>query len=144
MKKQNSTKTGGGKIAERLRSLFKNRYGTDALSVAMMGVVIVLLLINIPLQNVLLSLVGMVITALVIFRMGSRNIEKRLAENRKYLVRVQGIKVKIKQWRARFISRKQFKYTRCPKCRAMLRLPLGAGQVSARCRACEHVFTCRV
>ena len=124
--------------------MLKNRYGTDALSVAMMVVVIALLLINIPLQNILLSLVGMVITALVIFRMGSRNKEKRMAENRKYLLRVQGIKVKIKQWRVRFTGRKQFKYTRCPKCRAMLRLPRGAGQVSARCRACEHVFTCRV
>ena len=75
-----------------------------------------------------------------LFRMFSRNREKRMAENRKYLALSSGCKIKIRQFIIRLKNRKDYKYFRCPKCRLLLRLKRGTGDREIICRRCSHQF----
>jgi hypothetical protein len=87
---------------------------------------------------VLLSLATYVYT---LFRIFSRNNEKRSAENRRYLGWKNKLSTTLKQARTRFKNRKQFKYFRCPSCKAWLRVPRGKGVVTVTCGRCHNNFT---
>ena len=77
----------------------------------------------------------------MIFRMFSRNEDKRAAENRRYLAWKQRVTTKARQARNRFKNRKQYKYFKCPNCHAWLRLPRKAGVVTVSCNRCHSSFT---
>ena len=78
---------------------------------------------------------------LCIFRMFSRNNDKRSAENRRYLAMTERRRTARRQAKARFQNRKKYKYFRCPGCRAWLRLPRGTGVVTVTCSRCHTSFT---
>ena len=64
-----------------------------------------------------------------LFRMFSRNIPRRLAENRWYLHQVTRLK-----------DIRRYRYRRCPHCRGMLRLPIKRGRRTVTCNRCRHQF----
>ena len=88
-----------------------------------------------------LEFVGFAAYAYAIFRMFSRDKEKRGAENRRYLNRKAKIEKQWKQARTRFQHRKEYKYFKCPGCHAWLKLPRGAGVVTVTCSRCQNHFT---
>ena len=73
---------------------------------------------------------------LVFFRMFSRNIAKRRRENEKFC----GF---FKLWRNRVRDRKTHVYRKCPKCRAVLRLPRAKGKHNVVCPRCRERFRVR-
>ncbi|MBQ7455822.1 MAG: hypothetical protein IJS53_05200 [Clostridia bacterium] len=78
-----------------------------------------------------------------LFRMFSRNLQKRGHENEVYLQKKTRLFTEIRQARVRFRNRKQFKYFRCPQCRARLRLTRGCGEKTVTCQNCKHTFKTR-
>ena len=88
----------------------------------------------------LLSLVGLGLYVWTLFRMFSRNHEKRLAENRKYIELTSGWKTKSSQFVKRRINRSQYKYFKCPNCKVLLRLKRGCGEKEITCVRCGHQF----
>ena len=44
------------------------------------------------------------------------------------------------QARVRFKNRKEYKYFRCPKCHAWLKLKRGSGEGTLTCGKCKHAF----
>ena len=50
-------------------------------------------------------------------------------------------KTQLRQAKNRFKNRKQYKYFRCPSCKAWLRLPRGKGVVTVTCSRCHTSFT---
>ena len=88
-----------------------------------------------------LTLISFAAYCVAIFRMLSRNLEKRSMENRRYTNWKSNAGRKGKQSRARFRNRKQFKYFRCPGCGGWLKLPRGAGMVTVTCGRCQNSFT---
>ncbi|MBE5814962.1 MAG: hypothetical protein E7320_07130 [Clostridiales bacterium] len=140
------------KIKQTLRSFMNGRNGADQLSMALLwGGLIVYLLSSIlgsfvgrpllAILSMLLSFVGMAMYALCIYRMFSRDLEKRRAENRRYLAFADRQKKKASQAVKRFQNRKVYKYFKCPGCKAWLRLKRGSGVVTVTCSRCHTSFT---
>lgn len=140
------------KIKQTLRSMMAGRHGADQLSMALLwGGLIAYLLGSVlgaiqgfflwPLLGMLFSLAGLAAYVLCIFRMFSRNNEKRSAENRRYLAMQERRRTARRQARVRYQNRKKYKYFRCPGCRAWLRVPRGTGVVTVTCSRCHTSFT---
>lgn len=140
------------KIKQTLRSFMNGRNGTDQLSVALLfgGLVCYLLssilgsFVNRPvlaLLSMLFSFAGMAAYILCVYRMFSRNLEKRRAENRRYVTFMERQKKKRNQAANRFKNRKIYKYFKCPGCKAWLRLKRGSGVVTITCSRCHTSFT---
>jgi len=129
------------KIKQSFRSLMTGRHGADQLSMALVWIALAIYLLSAVLGLGILSLLSLVLYGYTIFRMFSRNNEKRSEENRRYLAWKNKITTGSKQARTRFKNRKQFKYFRCPNCKAWLKLPRGAGVVTVTCGRCHNSFT---
>ena len=74
------------------------------------------------------------------YRMFSKNIAKRSAENGKYLFYRQkylGIFTKKKN---QLLDRKTHHIYKCPQCRQKIRIPKGKGMIEIRCPKCRTIF----
>lgn len=140
------------KIKQSFRSFMNGRHGSDELSMALLWSGLICYLLGSIIGSIqgstiwlmvgmVLNIVGFAAYVFTIFRMFSRNNEKRSAENRRYLSVKNRQKTKRRQARVRFQNRKQYKYFKCPGCRAWLRLPRNAGVVTVTCSRCHNSFT---
>ena len=120
-----------------IRRFMQGRYGSDALTLVLRCVGIVINLI--PVRHYILSILALAIFAVAIWRMLSRNIYARQKENAAYLriwYRVKGFFLRFKP-RADAKTHKHFK---CPKCRQEVRVPKGKGKVLITCPKCGEKF----
>lgn len=124
-------------MKNRIRSFFIGRNGLDALARAVLTASFILMLISsfIPLAWLhyalfTLSWIGLFYAY---FRIFSRNLHKRQRENARF---VELLRVKKLQWK----ERKQYKYFRCPSCKAWQRVPRGKGRIAVYCRVCRSRF----
>ena len=140
------------KIKQSLRRFMMGRNGADNLSVALLWTGLILYLLGsivgsiqvsiiFPLLGMLLNLLGFAAYVFCIFRMFSRNLDKRRAENRRYVTMAEKKKTERRQARVRFQNRKTYKYFKCPGCKAWLRLSRGKGVVTITCSRCHTSFT---
>ena len=120
------------------------RYGYDALSKTLLwvyaGLLLVYTVLSVFVDSPLLYLANILISFslifYILFRTMSRNIAKRREENAKFL----GF-WKLRKNKKR--DRKTHVYRKCPKCRAVLRLPRSKGKHSVRCPRCNERFQVR-
>lgn len=129
------------KIKQTFRSFMTGRHGVDQLSVVLVWIGLGMYVISAIFNLGILSLLSLALYVYTVFRMFSRNEEKRAAENRRYVTWKSKITTGVKQARTRFKNRKQYKYFRCPNCKAWLRLPHDAGVVTVTCGRCHNSFT---
>lgn len=115
------------------------RYGYDQLGRFLWLVSLVLLLLGMFLNGFLYYL-GLALLIWSYFRMLSRNIHKRYAENQKYLQLEGRVKKWFGKYRLRFDQRKTYRYFRCPRCHQELRVPRGRGRISINCPKCGTSF----
>lgn len=131
-------------MLERLRNAIRvfmiGRHGSDQLSLALVitGLILyfILLFTGIPLLNVL----SVILYAIAIFRMFSKNNAQRNAENQKYLDLVYKVTTSVRQFINRQKNGKQYKYFKCPQCKTRLRLPRNVGEVTVTCSKCGNKF----
>ena len=126
------------------------RYGTDTLSKVILwcysGVLILYLILSVvfsftmagnalatTILNVCYFILSGTLAYLLISRMFSRNISKRRAENEKFCG---FFKLRHNMYR----DRKTHVYRKCPKCRAVLRLPRAKGKHTVVCPRCRNRF----
>ena len=121
------------KIKLGLARFMEGRHGADNLGMFTLisGLVISLLssFTGIP----MLSFVGFALYVVTLFRMLSRNQEKRFAENRKYIELTSGWKTKLRQFSRRMKYRRDYRYFKCPNCKVLLRMKRGAGEKDITC-----------
>lgn len=140
------------KIKQAFRSFMAGRNGADQLSLALLWSGLLVYLLGILLRafqgnavclalGLLFSLMGCASYILCVFRMFSRNRDKRAAENRRYMAFTERKRTEARQARVRFRNRKKYKYFKCPGCHAWLRVPRGAGVVTVTCSRCHNSFT---
>lgn len=84
--------------------------------------------------------IGIVLAVLWIYRVFSRNVSKRQAENTRFEYRMQKIRRKVASLKQRWADRKTYKYFRCPQCRQMIRAPRHKGKIRVTCSKCNHIF----
>lgn len=128
------------KIKKGMRSFMSGRNGSDQLCMALILLGIVLILIASITNLVIIDYLGLASYIYALFRMFSRNLAKRRAENEKFLAFRRNFKTNVSQFFARLKNSKQYKYFRCPQCKARLRLPRKVGEVTVTCGKCHHQF----
>ena len=132
------------KLREMLAKFMYGRYGTDRLNMFLLIVLIVCAGLNLFVRNGYFSIVmsswETLLIVLIYYRMFSRNIQKRYAENQKYL----SLENKVKRFfgRTKYIQeqRKDIHIYTCPQCRQKIRIPKGKGKISVRCPKCGAEF----
>ena len=125
------------------------RYGGDTLNNTLLGVYVFLVLayyiVSMPMiipyeetkVRVILAFAYYLLTipliVIIFFRMFSRNVQKRRRENDRFcgFFRLRRNKIR---------DRKTHVYRKCPKCRAVLRLPKARGKHSVVCPRCKNRF----
>ena len=129
------------KVKQSFRSFMANRHGVDPFSVMLVWVGLGVYVLSAVFGSGLLSLISLAMYVYTLFRIFSRNETKRRAENLRYVQLKTKVVTGTKQAFTRFKNRKQYKYFRCPNCKAWLRLPRGTGVVTVTCGRCHNSFT---
>ena len=133
---------------QRLKMSFANfmqgRHGPDNLGIFTLVTGLGLSLLGSFTGLGLLSLLGMVLYILTLFRMFSKNNEKRWAENRKYVELTSGWKTKISQFIRRMKNRRDYRYFKCPNCKVLMRAKRGGGELDLTCFRCGFQYKKKV
>ena len=123
-----------------LRNFMLGRYGPDHLNIAMIVVSLVLTFAHGITRFAPLQYISYFILALALFRMLSRNITRRRAENDRFIRFWWPIRTKIARFISNLRERKTFKYFGCPGCGNTLRVPRGKGKLQVTCPKCGERF----
>ena len=91
--------------------------------------------LEIPLLNMLCSVAFYAVMFLVLFRMFSKNLYKRRAENQKWVNWVWKVKNNHAGAKARHAD-KEHKYFTCKACQTICRVPVGKGKIIITCPKC--------
>ena len=119
------------------------RNGADQLGLCIIWTAIVLDLISMLVKKngIISSIIGLVTTVMVLwalFRVFSRNLEKRRAENAAFLQKIWWpIKRKFNSGKQQRMD-KEHKYFTCPNCKTVCRVPAGKGKIVITCPKCRH------
>ena len=131
-------------LMQNIMIFMQGRYGTDKLNNCIIVFALVLWFVNIFVFNVyaslVLTLLELALIGLTIFRSLSRNITKRSAENRKFLPVYNAVKNFFTLNHKKFKERKDFKYIKCPICKAQLRVKNKKGVHTVCCPKCRGEF----
>ena len=122
-----------------LRRMMYGRYGGDQLNYVLMGLYLILYLLSNVFRSRILSLLSWLCLILAVYRLMSRQIDRRRAENAKFMDAVRPI---ARWYNARKCRRhdRDHAYFKCPNCGQDLRAPKGKGKISVTCRNCGASF----
>lgn len=116
------------------------RNGFDQTAKLLLWVGLAVAVINIFVRSSVVALIYYLFLIYCIFRVMSRNIYKRSAENQKVMAFANKLKGKFKLAKNKFRDRKTHVYRVCPHCKANLRLPKRKGTNTVKCPACGTRF----
>ena len=122
-----------------LQRFMYGRYGYDQLNWFLLVLYLVLYFLSLLTRIGLFSAIGTVVILLALFRVFSRNLPKRRAENAKFM---QAAGPAIRWWKLRktMAQDKDHRYFKCPNCGQQLRVPKGKGKLNIPCRNCGVSF----
>ena len=123
-----------------LRNFMSGRYGPDHLNIAMIVASLILNLIRGIVQFAPIAVLSYLLLALAIFRMLSRNITRRRAENDRFIRYWWPIRTRISRLGANIKYRKTHRFIKCPSCSNTLRVPKGKGKLQITCPKCGERF----
>lgn len=122
-----------------LRRVMNGRYGVDQLSLALLGISVILTVVGIFPKSHVLSTLSILPLLICYLRTFSKNIRKRYEENQKFLA----FWNPIRNYFMKYINRskdKTHRYYRCPKCKKTVRVPKGKGKICITCPVCKEEF----
>lgn len=123
------------------------RYGVDHLGKDMLILALVFSIAAMVLNflrvgwvSILFSLLSLFLMIFIIYRALSRNLNKRVLENHRYLNKTAKLRGWLQFQRTRFKDRKNYRYVKCPVCKNYSRVPKGKGKIKITCRSCRNQF----
>ena len=128
------------KLKDRFIRFMYGRYGVDSFGKFTIWGSLILMLIAGWTHRGILSWLAWAGIIYSYFRMFSKNISKRYAENQKYLTMTAGIRRKLASWKSQLAQRKIYHIYRCPGCKQKIRVPRGRGKIEIRCPKCNTRF----
>ncbi len=122
-----------------LQKFMYGRYGADALGSFTLVLYLAFWLLGAVTGWWVVHLFATLLAFVTLYRMLSRNISRRRAENQRFLTVTAPIRG---WWRSAKLRRtdKTHKYFKCPNCGQQLRVPKGAGRIKVTCRSCGTSF----
>lgn len=128
------------KIKAAIAQFMSGRNGLDNLGYTALWSGLICSLLDTFLMTGLLSLLGTALYMYAVFRLFSRNVYKRQAENQRFVQWSSGLTTKAKQFFLRLKNSKEYKYVHCSQCRTLIRLKRGVGERSVTCPKCHNAF----
>lgn len=132
------------KMKEKLMRFMQGRYGADTLSKVLLaaGLIIVILsgFLARNAAGTVFYVLGWVLLIYCYFRMFSRNVSKRYAENQAFLARTYKIRGFFRRQADIWKQRKVYHIYKCPGCGQKIRIPRGKGKIEIRCPKCGATF----
>jgi ribosomal protein S27E len=148
---------------DRFKNFMEGRYGSDQLNTYLLALAILLTLIGrFGVDHIwgnILTLIGYIPLITVIYRMFSKNIQKRSMENYRFAMLISPVYLRFKnlqnkiqtRWRkshpkksrsaqAQWEERKKYRYFTCPSCKNKMKVPRGKGKIRITCKYCGHKF----
>lgn len=126
---------------ERLSQFMQGRYGAnDTLNKWLFGAFLIVLLLSMLVQSSILNVLSLAILAYAYFRIFSRNIERRSAENQKFLGWKQSVVRFFRRDGSGVAHDKSHHVYACPQCRQKVRVPKGRGKICITCPKCHNEF----
>lgn len=126
-------------VRNALARFMYGRNGTDQLGLFTLGVYLLVWFLQVITGWDILALVEYVLLFVILYRMLSRKLDRRRAENAKFLQAIQPARKRIRSFRNR-MQDKDHRYFRCPNCRQQMRVPKGKGRITVHCRSCGTTF----
>lgn len=131
-------------LKQRMLNFMQGRYGVDQLSGFLIWTAVVLSLLTALLKIPFLSLVTWIMIIYAYVRIFSKNINKRYAQNQKFLDATWGIRKFFADIRYRIKYGKQtanpYHIYKCKKCGQKIRVPKGKGRIMVTCPKCKYQF----
>ena len=125
---------------DRLNRFMYGRYGQDQFSRFLLAVCLVLLIISFFVRVPGLSILVLLLLGYVYFRMLSKNISARYAENQKFLELKEKFLGFFRRGSGNVGRQGDNMIFRCPKCSQKIRIPCGKGMVEITCPKCRTKF----
>lgn len=129
---------------QKLIAFMYGRYGVDELYYGLFTLWFVLVIVNMFARSSVIYLLETVALVYSIWRVLSRNYEKRRRENAAFLKIWKPVKNYLLYCKDRIRDIKTFRYRKCPKCRAIIKLPNKRGKHTTRCPKCGERFDVRI
>jgi len=123
-----------------LNKFMNGRYGGDQLSTLLILLSLFLTLFGRLTNIYLLLYIGYIPLVISIFRIFSKDINKRRMENYKFAIFMSPVYSWFKKTENKIKDRKTHKYIKCPNCHSSLRLPKGKGRLMVTCPKCKEKF----
>ena len=120
--------------------IFIGRNGFDNLATTCSVTALLLLIINIFAQSIIIYILWVALFGYSLFRVYSKNITKRYAENQKFLSLTKTPASYINLMRLQIRDRKTSRYYICKNCHQQIRVPKGKGRIEIRCPKCSNRF----
>ncbi|MBS4536552.1 hypothetical protein GOQ29_13085 [Clostridium sp. D2Q-14] len=123
-----------------LRKFMTGRSGGDQLSSGLVILSIIFIIISRFTNWTIFLFFSYIPLAITIYRMFSKNIQKRRMENYKFMMLLSPVYLKFKKLSNRLGDMKTHKYFKCPNCKVKLRLPKNKGKIKIKCPKCNTEF----
>ena len=127
-------------MKEKLIRFMQGRYGVDPFTRFLMGVALACMILSFFTRSMVWSFIILLLLVYCYFRMFSKNVSKRYAENQKYLQMTSGIRKKWAAFQRDMKDRKTHPIYKCPGCKQKIRVPRGKGKIAIRCPKCQTEF----
>ena len=131
-------------MKEKLMRFMEGRYGSDQFSQFLLTVGLISLVVSMLLNGKTVGsvfyLLGLIALVYCYFRMFSRNVSKRYAENESYLAKTNGIRRFFEKQKNLMQQRQVYHIYKCPGCKQKIRIPKGKGKIEIRCPKCGATF----
>ena len=130
-------------MKQRIARFMAGRNGNDQLNIFLLVLAVVFIILGIIFKNSLgfvFNMLTLVSIVLVYIRMLSRNIQKRQAENARFMDLKYRVFSKFRLQREKWTQREDYKFFHCPSCRTVLRVPRGRGKIMIVCKKCGTRF----
>ncbi len=128
------------KFMDFMNKIMKDRYGGDQLSIVLLFTSILLSIIGSITKISIFRILSYIPLIFSVYRMFSKDINKRRMENYKFSIFISPLYSKYKKIQVRFKERKTHKFFKCPNCKTELRVPKGKGKIKVTCPKCSEKF----
>ncbi|MBQ6959741.1 MAG: hypothetical protein IJP78_02050 [Clostridia bacterium] len=127
-------------LRQRFAAFMSGRNGFDQLGLVCIVCSLVLQIAASLTGSSALAVLSMAAYGYSIFRIFSRKSYKRQQENERFAAWWANSRTKTMQFWKRLKLMRQYKYFKCPQCKALLRLSRGAGEKEICCPKCQNRF----
>lgn len=129
-----------GDFNRRAQEFMSGRRGPDELASLCVWIAVVLAVIDVFARIGWLSWVSMALVAYAVWRMCSKNVYARMAENNAFLKALGPARPWLRDPRRAAHELRAYKHAACPSCGQRVRVPRGKGKLRVTCPKCHGKF----